>query len=337
MPTRCRTRQFRAFTLVEMLVVLLVISLLVSLSVPTYTITTSVAKRVGCAANQRQIGIAFSRFAMKRWDTPTTDTLNEEMDFRPTTWPESLSPYLGDNPRILLCPESDEDNTSYPDVRVRVWWIGVRDEMLFTHYPYWNESDYASLDTVCHMWKVNDDFYQTGVKGGANLPRYTPGTNPNLCWYLVEDIGDDDFYDFDTRVEDKRELNFVRVTGYHAANALATHAIVGPDGTVYGEGEWVVGPKDFWMPLTHFGMNSQAARFKVGTQKILLLDYADLICDTGSNMGVDLGYDIYIRPRHRGLVNVLFGDGSVRTMDPEEIDPMNVGDAPDRYWNPDIP
>jgi prepilin-type N-terminal cleavage/methylation domain-containing protein/prepilin-type processing-associated H-X9-DG protein len=338
------------FTMVEMLVVMLIIALLVSLAVPVFSSIPSRARQTLCASNQRQIGIAFAQFLMERFDAPGVDVLNEEIDFRPTAWPESLDENLGANPGVLLCPEADRVHPSMPDIRVRIDWLGVRDEMLFTHYPYWLESDYASLEAVCHVWKVNDEFYQLGIRGGANLPRYTPGEDPDIYWYTIEDIGDDDFYDFTVRVEERLGHNRIIIDGYHGVTyAIADHWIVGPDGQTYPDparrddgpiysydGNHL-GPIEFILPVTHFGMNSQATRFRNGLHKILLLDYAELVCNTGTDLGIKPAYDISVQPRHRGMVNALFGDGSVELVDPWEIDPTTDEENHNRYWDPDVP
>ena len=314
-----------AFTLTELLVAIVVIALLISIIAPLPGVAISYAHQVKCASNQRQI---FDAMLIRRNEeflrlqvqpgTMTSDTLQVN------DWPTAIQHYIGRSANVMLCPEEKDTQRGIPDVSVRIWWIGVRDEHMFTHYPYWMESDYEDpgLDPKPNMWKINGDNYRRGGKPKSMLAKYTPGNDPNDYWFAVEDIGDADFWDFDTHVIETPTS--IKIHGYEGY-AQAIHAIIGPDGSRFDydnpDGKEEIGPLEFFMPRTHFGMNSQASSLRAGTEKLLLVDYNDIVVRTGLRIGEDDGFPLLIQPRHRGKVNGLTMSGAVQTYAPEDINP----------------
>ena len=175
--------------------------------------------------------------------------------------------------------------------------------------------------------------YHRGGKSASELVKYTPGSKPKEYWYCVEDIGDADFWDFDTQVIETPTS--IKIHGYEGY-AQAIHAVIGPKGERYDYQDHVeeIGPLEFFIPRTHFGMNAQATMILSGTSKLLLTDYDQLLINTGPYVGLDDGYDELVRPRHLGKVNALSVDGSVRAYDPVEIDPDAPASLTGHYWNP---
>ena len=87
-----------------------------------------------------------------------------------------------------------------------------------------------------------------------------------------------------------------------------------------------------------YGMNVAVERFNTtqdGT-KILLVEYGKLIARVVDPNATDLasgGWMHWIRPRHAGVLNVLFADGHVETMNPTTVDP-SILRLQDHYWRP---
>ena len=99
----------KAFTLVELLVVVAIIGMLVALLLPAVQSARASARRMQCASNLRQLGLAIHQFAgthrgrfplvayHNNDDGPRTD---EEL-----SWVTTLAPYLESVHEIRLCPD----------------------------------------------------------------------------------------------------------------------------------------------------------------------------------------------------------------------------------------
>ena len=81
-----------------------------------------------------------------------------------------------------------------------------------------------------------------------------------------------------------------------------------------------------------YGMNSRVSVMRADGSKILLLDYTKIVADV-------VGYDHAdfwphtVAPRHFDTCNVLFADGSARSMLPATIDPEDPK-LNDLWWKP---
>jgi hypothetical protein len=69
-----------------------------------------------------------------------------------------------------------------------------------------------------------------------------------------------------------------------------------------------------------YGMNNQVAPASASPSQILLLEYGRGVADVNGVGGDD---DFYkeVAPRHFGLVNILFVEGKVESLAPEDLDP----------------
>jgi prepilin-type processing-associated H-X9-DG protein len=98
------------------------------------------------------------------------------------------------------------------------------------------------------------------------------------------------------------------------------------EGGLWSSGaDWLLETYSFFMPT-------------VPADKILLMDYTNAqIAAHGMATGtVAWATNNFTRHSNRTLVNVLFGDGTVRPMEPASIDPGASGNYA-RYWEPQKP
>ena len=103
-----------AFTLVELLVVIAIIGVLVALLLPAIQAARGAARRMQCANNMRQIGLAIhqycdahqGRFPLIAHDNPLE-----------IAWIYTLAPYMESVDAIRLCPDDLEriENPAYKD------------------------------------------------------------------------------------------------------------------------------------------------------------------------------------------------------------------------------
>jgi hypothetical protein len=187
------------------------------------------------------------------------------------------------------------------------------------------------------------------------LKRYAPGRRSNVYWYVLETAryGDSLYAGGDLDYDDV----VVRVTEDYASRRLIMEPIQIWDGQAYNlvsaDGTWypsgtknqsdnryksvgangTEGPYFFPMNATSYGMNRYADQLNGGEGKILLMDYEQAIVNAGPDAPLDDGWDLLQAPRHLGKSNVLFANGSVQLMDPDEIDP-DVMSTHDLHWSP---
>ena len=123
--------QSKAFTLIELLVVIAIISLLVSILLPSLNRAKNLAKRVVCASNMKNLGLAFS---MYQHDWEEWFPLVREVGPSPLTgvWADKLYNGYSQDVNAFYCPSAPADRIFTPNESLGAeymaygmeWWLG---------------------------------------------------------------------------------------------------------------------------------------------------------------------------------------------------------------------
>jgi prepilin-type N-terminal cleavage/methylation domain-containing protein/prepilin-type processing-associated H-X9-DG protein len=301
-----RTSRRRAFTLVELLVVISIIGILMSLLMPAVQQARNAARRIECANHLHNIGIAYYKYLASKSGRGG----GASRGVSAPGWVATLTPYLEGQGGTFLCPMN---GTRSPTVS------GNPPILKLTRNPG------GEHDIPC----APDPLHCRVIQG-------TYGTVPftlDFEWTGPGDVGAADWNDAHLLFEDAGN-GLVRVTNSAVDNGGSTGTgtfsgvcVDGNGRTIFSyganDGPGAVGTCTWNGVATDYGINCLSRGFMSDSSKVLVLEYDQAIA---SVVAVDPAnvtdvYSTHVQPRHDGTLNVLFGDGSVSNVTPQEIDP----------------
>ena len=337
------------FTLAEMLVVVAVIGLLVAILVPMLGNALAYARYVGCTSNLEKLGQAYATMYSTRRMTGLTG-----IGSLGAGWPKMFQPYVAGSKSVICCPTKGGE--------------GIMEQASLDQYynevyvggAYQGAMALSESDSP-FVWKLSQtqyqDFLNAGKGRGYNYTGYKPDNNVGSYYYMLEDNawrggGDMDFWDVNYLIEtDGINVKITVVPGY----TVYTHNLIHGNGpgkkiliadTMRKAGETVEIPGK---GVASYGINTVADQFDPGDgDKILLMDYdfvtvaASQYDETGDRAGqlIERWQPDPNDPtgplkfaRHMRKANVLFTDGTVHLMRPDDIHPNNPESCA-KYWDP---
>jgi prepilin-type N-terminal cleavage/methylation domain-containing protein/prepilin-type processing-associated H-X9-DG protein len=284
----------QGFTLIELLVVIAVLALLLSLLLPNLRVARSLARSSMCAHNLRQIGTAFDMAA--------------DLDKRarrycePNQWPGIPYNQLPE-PEVFSCPGMEE--TGAPAMA-----SDYTDSLMFRSKEGWECAFAPSIHC-----KVTEHGSYTD--------------------YDFEDLEDGSYHYNDTHVRVHHD-NPPWMEVYEKGTASYQTNSVWYQGERVWEDSRQTAPINKPVPLdggiTNYGFNAAAYAVEVAADTVVVLDYNRSVANDGND---DIHQELTdASQRHRKRVNVLFGDGSVRSRRPSQLSPDVLAENAD-YWTPE--
>jgi len=329
-----------------LLVVVAIIALLVTLMFPSLGNMFGVARSVKCTHNLNKIGQGI-RLAENQEDRDELQALS---------WQSILAKYMGGNKLGMICPEyahqletsgasEEEEEDPMPLEELAMFRVQKGSTV------FWEDMGRGPMvvklsDDNYHRARNHANQYLGNSSSANNFPRgqFEDGSEDKsrVHWLCLEDHGGDwDFKDVMVKVT-------LTATGYILEpesgftghknsiwDKLTNEKITDvKSNTVRGSLEPI--PISTTGVISSYGMNTAAPYIFDSPGGIVVLDYHWVMADpqdSWSDYRSPVNSSIPTFARHNERINVLFGDGSTKMMNPYSIDPIN-SHARKSYWTP---